>query len=820
MRLAFWVLAFVIGVLCGVAGGTGSGIGLAVFGVVGAFWFAGRRWWTLGCACFAFALGIGHGWHQSRAAARREQGLSAMTPTSRLCVFGRVTETKDPPRVDDPMKASSRRFIVTGLIEPAGEGLANVKLRVNVLVVPEYGEPFDPNEGDIVQVCGIWQTPFGFFNPGAGAGWPQVALKNDAGSLRATHATLVKRGPRWWPTYVATTVRKALSRALNTLPLERASFLRATVLGERSAVDPQIELGFKAAGATHALSVSGLHLAAVAALFFVGLRRLLLAWSKAALVFPVVPLSAALSIPAVVFYTLITGEAVATWRSALMACCVFAGYVLRRKPAIAASLAFAAGLIVASSAYWLWDVSFQLSVVSVAGLALFAGRLGATTFVNTGVLSRCRSWFAKGLAATAAAGLLTAPLVAYHFGEITPAAPIGNLVLTPLVELLLVPLGLLGSCLAFLFPSAASILLWPANVSALITLQAAKLFARFAPVWHVNPAGLWSTLAITFGIGCALWAVRETDVRRRKWIVCALSLWCCSAGVWQYRSWRNAHREGVRITFLDVGQGDSAVVQGPDGFVAVIDGGGIGATFDTGERLVVPFLRREGISKIDLVVLSHPHPDHASGLFAVLKNFKVTTLWMPASTEGPEHDGFFTKGLREVAISNGTKVPSPRSYSKGTLLVQPLGPWDGDNIAAPAGLSVNDASLSVKVAYGGRSVFFAGDLEAPGELELSERARLALGDPHSDVLKVPHHGSRTSSSVALLDAVQPRIAVISAGRGNRFGFPHVEVMERYRVREVGTLRTDRDGAVQLEWSETRAISATCWRPLAAPCAGF
>jgi competence protein ComEC len=149
-----------------------------------------------------------------------------------------------------------------------------------------------------------------------------------------------------------------------------------------------------------------------------------------------------------------------------------------------------------------------------------------------------------------------------------------------------------------------------------------------------------------------------------------------------------------------------------------------------------------------------------------------------------------------------------------------MGPWDGDIIAAPEGLSVNDASLSLKLSFDGRSVFFAGDLEGPGELELSERAALGLGDPHSDILKVPHHGSRTSSSQALLNVVKPQIALISAGRGNRFGFPHGEVVDRYQGRKVEVLRTDRDGAVQLQWSQNRGISATCWRPSAGLCAGF
>jgi competence protein ComEC len=820
MRLPFWALIFAIGVLLGVTGPPWLSWCLSVLGALGGLWLSRRRWWVLCGADLAFLLGITHGGVQTFTASQREKGLTALAASTKICVLGNVVGKKPAAAVEPPIKAQAVRFEVWGKLAPVPEGIKDVPMYLHVLYVPEYGEPFDSEIGDAVRFCGVWQPPFGFFNPGAGAGWPQVALKSEAGSLRAVKATVLKTGSIWWPTRVAAAVRLALSESFNSLSVERSSFLRATVLGERSAVDSQIELGFKAAGATHALSVSGLHLAAVAALFFVGLRRLLLVFPAVALALPVERLSAALSIPTVVFYTLITGEAVATWRSALMACCVFGGYLLQRKPSIAASIGFAGGLIVLSSAFWLWDVSFQLSIVSVAGLALFSARLGPSHCTQQSALGRCRDWFAKGLAATAAAGLLTAPLVAYHFGEITPAAPIGNLVLTPLVEVLLVPLGLVGACLSVVFPSAAAVLLWPANVSALITIHAAKFFGRFAPVWHVNPPGLWSTLAIMVGLACGLWALGQSGISRKRWSLAAVALLSVAAVVWQVNGWQTRHQDTLRVTFLDVGQGDAAVVQGPRGFVAVVDGGGIGPTYDTGERLLVPFMRREGISHVDLVVLSHPHPDHALGLFAVLKNFKVASLWMPMSADGPDHDGFFIKGLTELAKANGVEVPRPKAFSRGALSIEPMGPWQGDEIAAPVGLSVNDASLSVKVTLGRHSVLFAGDLEGPGELELSERARLGLLDPRSDVLKVPHHGSRTSSSDALLEAAKPSLTVVSAGRGNRFGFPHKEVLDRYTQRNIETLRTDRDGAVQLEWGMDTTMSRTCWRPNKAPCEGI
>jgi competence protein ComEC len=316
----------------------------------------------------------------------------------------------------------------------------------------------------------------------------------------------------------------------------------------------------------------------------------------------------------------------------------------------------------------------------------------------------------------------------------------------------------------------------------------------------------WLETAALVLAGCAVLRALSPGTTRRWWVVAAAAL-ALAAGSLAGRELVRRTRDDARITFLDVGQGDAAVVEGPGPFVAVIDGGGsYDDSFDTGARVLEPFLRARGITRIDLVVLSHPHPDHLNGLFRVLARFPVAALW----TSGDDGHNPRYGELMALARARGVPAPSPEVWQRGGLALRPLGPWVGQRIAAPPGMGVNDASLVLRLEFAGRGVLFPGDVEADGEAELV--ANGAAGLPLvSAVLKVPHHGSRTSSSAELLDAVRPGLAVISLGRQNRFHFPRPEVLRRYRERLVPVLRTDESGAVTITINRRGGIAVDCVR---------
>jgi len=264
---------------------------------------------------------------------------------------------------------------------------------------------------------------------------------------------------------------------------------------------------------------------------------------------------------------------------------------------------------------------------------------------------------------------------------------------------------------------------------------------------------------------------------------------------------RAGHPRGVlRVTVLDVGQGDSTLIDLPDGKLMLVDGGGmVGSPVDPGRSVLVPLLRHRRRDRIDIAVLSHPHPDHFIGLASVLRDIPVGEFWDTgqgrAQGAGPVY-----AGLMDDLARRGVDVRGPGSLCGGE---RSLGGARAKVIApCPAfdpTLGANDNSFVVRLGYRGESVLLTGDAE-----ENEEKALLGAGDLSSDFLKVGHHGSRTSTSPALLRAVRPRLATISSGVRNRFGHPHPVTLESLRAVGVFAMRTDRLGSI--DWSAgSRAV---------------
>jgi competence protein ComEC len=234
------------------------------------------------------------------------------------------------------------------------------------------------------------------------------------------------------------------------------------------------------------------------------------------------------------------------------------------------------------------------------------------------------------------------------------------------------------------------------------------------------------------------------------------------------------------VTFLAVGQGDSIVVRS-GGHLAVIDGGGVPGGADPGQRVVVPFLRHLGARRLDLVAMSHAHPDHGLGLPAVLEAFPADRVWMPAGSGSGE----LVEGLVEAAGDTDVEAvqAGDQGFALGDATVEILGP----PVGADAPTSENDRSLVLRIRHRRVVILLPGDVEAAGERFL-EPGQVT-------VMKAPHHGSDTSSTPELLDRARPRHAVFCVGRDNRFGFPRGAVVARYEALGARCYRTDLDGAI-------------------------
>jgi competence protein ComEC len=672
--------------------------------------------------------------------------------------------------------------------------------------------------GDRVRFAGALGAPLGFDDEGAfdrarwlrGRGIDAVAAARPPGVIPLAAAADGREAPRGllargWR--AAAAVRDRAARVLLASSRgDGGALLQALVLGRRGQVPPRVEEAFRRAGVSHVLSVSGLHLAAVALLLYALVRR---AWARLGLAHRVVPDRAAalVAAPAALAYTMITGAEVATVRSLICVLALLGAKLAGRRPDALTALALAALLVLLAEPLAAWDVSFQLSFTATWALAAAAERQRqrrADTGGGGWLAGRTRfvRWIGQTLLASLVAFLATAPLTALHFGVIQPAGLVANVAVVPLAELVILPLGLAGAALGALWPAAGAPLVTLAGWTAGALSWLVAAIARAAPVVSLPPPSSFELLAL----GAALVAL-ATLVPWRRALLVAGSLAAVAAGSCVVGTCvAPALRREVRVTFLDVGQGSAAVIEAPGGETWLIDAGGrlfgapgpeasederLAATAgDPGEQAVWRFLAARRVRRLDLVVVSHPHPDHFGGLEAVARHLPIAELWYGGEDGGDRRFAILLASLR----ARGTRVlavPAGSVHARGGARLEALAPAAADPLR-----SVNDGSLVVRLGVGGRAVLFPGDLEAAGEAELV--ASVLPDKLHADVIAVPHHGSRTSSSPALVAAVAPQLAVVSLGAGNRFGFPAAEVIERWRGAGARVLRTDRAGAITVE----------------------
>ncbi len=597
------------------------------------------------------------------------------------------------------------------------------------------------------------------------------------------------------------------------------ALLAALVIGERATLPDEVEAAFRRAGVTHVLSVSGLHLAAVA-LVLLGLTTALAARTRLAARVPAPRLAALATAPLLVLYALATGAAPATMRALAMALLALTAVALGRGAHVPTVIAAAlAGWAVCAPGA-LADPSLQLSFAAVIALACTARPIrrllerrwpleppAPTRARRLG--RRATRAVVQLVLASAAATLAGLPISALHFGTFAPAGVVTNVVVVPLAELVIIPLGLAGAALGALLPVLGQLPV--AGALALTRALLALVHAAAAPAPELAVAAPTLLLLVVFyaALGLAL-AARG---RPRLLAVAAALLVVAHLG-WPRgaRAW--SPPRGLRASFLDVGQGDATLLELPGARILIDAGGSLdGRGLDPGERAVLPALRARHVDHLELVVISHPHPDHIGGLLAVARAIPIDTLWWSGDASG---DPRLAPLLAELA-ARGTFITRPPLHSQlGGAELDALHPQatrdTGDDAAAHIeaddGLTTNDNSLVIRMRYAGRALLFPGDLEAEGEDLARAYAGAAL---RADVLKLPHHGSRTSSTDDFLDAVGPSIAVLSCGAGNRFGFPHAEVSARLEARAIHVLRTDRMGGITITIAPDGALRTATTR---------
>ena len=637
---------------------------------------------------------------------------------------------------------------------------------------------------------------------------------------------------------VRSSSNRRLPQTLRLTP-DDAGMLNAMLFGDRAGLNHDLRLGFERTGSFHLFVVSGMHVALLAGVVFWITRRLRLQdW-----------LATLLTLTATTGYALLTGFGAPVQRALFMTAIFLIARLVSRDQSILNALGAAALGVLILSPKSLFEASFQmtfLAIVAIGGIAiplaernflpyaraasnlderwrdmvftppvaqfrmmlqLWGNTLGRTFGAWARPLpattARCAFWAAElALIGLVAETIMVLPMALYFHRATVFALPT-NAVTIPVVTVL-APLAVITFCASLVSPWVAAI---PASITAALLHGITWVISRVSHVQlsDVRTPGPTLPISILAIVGWAFccWAVR----RSHRWTRAAVVALPLIAVMVLWPAPIASSHQAMEVTAIDVGQGDSLLVISPEGQTMLVDAGGpVGAVtetsvatslFDIGEEVVSPYLWSRQIRKLDVIVLSHAHSDHMGGMAAVMRSFRPRELWV-----GIDPNSTAYRALLSEAHELGVTV---RHLHAGDAL-----PWSGARVSVLApdasyingGAPANNDSLVLRLEYGKSSVLFEGDAEAPSERAMVASQRLAP----VTLLKVGHHGSRTSTTPEFFAAVAPKDAIVSVGQGNTFGHPRFEVIQRiasngtklYRTDEFGltTFLLDRNGGIR------------------------
>lgn len=574
--------------------------------------------------------------------------------------------------------------------------------------------------------------------------------------------------PRFSVVYIFSKFRGYLARQLaEVVPASSLPLVLTIWLGDRRRLDTETYQTFIDSGTAHVLAVSGVHVS----LMFVTLTML----------FPPGPdlrrarIRAVLMLLVIGAFVVVTGGRVSSVRAALMVAVYLAADWFGRERDTPTALSIAGTGFLLWDPDLLFDVGFQLSFLSVASILLFGEAFGSLT-------ERVPQRLRFPAAATLAVQLLPLPFAIRAFHVLPLIAPLANLVVIPVTTVLLW-VGFVAALAAIVIPPAAVILGQTLHLLAQATLWMAEWSAR--PGWaHVNLSAPTGVAIALYCTAMLLLRAAVTPARGRVWYAlgCIAALALCAV-VWQ------PLRPTPEMTVIDVGHGDAIFVRAPDGATMLVDAGNASEYVDHGRRTVAPFLWANHETRLHALMVTHPDADHIGGAIYIVENISVGTLILgahpfPGTLEDELLAACERRGVPVKRVARGDQ------FALGDALVEVMHPPR----EVAEGLSENDLSVVARVSWSGFSALLTGDVESDGE------ASLQGVDVRARVLKVPHHGSGTSSSLALLEAVQPELAVVSVAPRGRFSVLREEVVQRYKDRHISFLRTDIGGGVRILWN--------------------
>lgn len=698
--------------------------------------------------------------------------------------------------VDDPVTEKTRygdrtRFLLSAASVQDGPPARSATGLVAVSLYSDRPAPF--RFADKVMLEGLISRPWGLKNPGLFDYRRYQEIRNIYAVLRVkegSRARVVGRDSAGAVRRLAYRLRSAVKRTLDRYCEEPyAGFLKAILIGERTGLDCDIRDDFVKTGTVHIIAISGLNVTLIAGLVLAcfGVFRVP---KKAGLM---------LTIAFLAVYAVMTGAGAPIVRAVIIFAIIAVGYMIGRQADPLNSLAIAAFLVLLYDPKELFDPGFQLSFVSIAGIVICAPRLNALMKVDAiprnSFAGRAKIYLLTGISVSLAAWIGTWPFIAAYFNIISPVSILANLVVIPMLFVITVN----SAALVFAAPvcglcaNALAIALQLEN-QALFSLNHILAQLPGAYVRVPSPSALFAAAYYAAAFLCI--SPKEIIVFRRLRIgrKAALAAVLAVLNILLWKDIVMADRAAMRVTFLDVGQGDAAVVEFPGGRTMLIDAGSGGedASFDAGRSVIAPYLWNRGVSKIDAVVLTHLHEDHMGGVIYVLDNFTVGAVI--DNGIAPSGSGVYDAYLRALRRAHARRITVGAGDTvrlSGAAAIEVLNPARGE---PPDG---NNDTIVLKISYGRCGILFCGDIMAKAMARMLDGYGALL---KSDIIKVPHHGGNAGDESIVKEffsVVGPRAAVVSVGRANKYKMPSSITMNIIKDSRANSYVTRDDGAISV-----------------------
>lgn len=553
---------------------------------------------------------------------------------------------------------------------------------------------------------------------------------------------------------------------LSNMSENNGPILSAMLLAEKSEMDPDLKELYQKNGISHILAISGLHVSFIGLGIYEFLRRKLhLSYG----------ISAGVSVAVLGVYVLMIGGSVSVVRAFVMFLLRLGAEVAGRVYDMPTALVLSAAITVAYNPYYLTDAGFYMSYGAIVGIVV--------------VLPRLKEMWSIAI------NLTLFPVLIYFYYEIPTYSILINALIIPMMSIVL-SLGMFGSFLAMCIPVCGKMLLWICDWLLTFFVYVCDVGARLPLSSIVFGKPAWWSIVVYYGL-LLLWVVLKGEcyAKLRKYVGLVLM-----ASVLLFIKVPDGKLD---ITILDVGQGDCIFLKGPRGQTYLVDGGSSDVK-QVGKYRIEPYLKSQGVGQLDYVFISHGDADHCNGILEMLERAKVgvkiKNLVLPVNYSGDE----MLVELAKLAKEQGVKVfcmDAEQKVTEGDLSIECLQPENQE-------LEGNAGSMVLSVTFKEFEMLLTGDVEGEGEemlVKALEQDDANLPESY-DVLKVAHHGSKNSTSEAFLEQVHPKLALISAGEGNRYGHPHKETLERLKGAKCKVLETGECGAITLEVGEEIKVS--------------